>query len=289
MTLPHTSPSRHGTVERHGRHGTIRFERILRHPVERVWEALTTPEGLDAWWLPFPATIEIELVVGGLVSFSSTELGDAPMTCEILELDPPHRLVHTHFDRSITLTWELSAEDEGCRLRLTQETPDIAAALSQGHVVGLHHSLDRLEPALDGRPTAWDWDRLPVIEAEYVDLLPGLLPSPRTKVLDAYLDGFRSGDHAAILATLTEDVTWDIVGHAAAVGRDAFAGLIDGPPGSSLPRLTVERTIEHGDVVVVLGSGEFDLGGERHSFRFADTFDFREDLIAGVVSYVVAT
>ena len=126
-----TTGSRHGTVERDGNTGTIRFERLLAHPVDRVWEAVTTPEGLSDWWLPFPAKITVDLAVGGLISFAASELGDAPMTCEILELDAPYRLVHTHFDPSTTLTWELSAEGAGCRLRLTQtprtSTPRSAA------------------------------------------------------------------------------------------------------------------------------------------------------------------
>jgi len=166
-----TTSSRHGTVERQGRRGTIRFERRLAHPVERVWEAVTTSDGLAGWWLPFPATIRIDLVVGGEMSFEATEFGDVPMTCEILEVDAPYRLVHTHFNRSVILTWELVPEGDGCVLRLTQDTPDIAAALAQGHIVGLHHSLERLAPALDGAPVPWDWDRLPVIEAEYADVL----------------------------------------------------------------------------------------------------------------------
>jgi hypothetical protein len=94
------------------------------------------------------------------------------------------------------------------RLRLTQDTPDIAAALAQGQIVGLHHSLDRLEPALAGAPEPWDWDRLPVIEAEYRDLLSDPPPSPRREVVDRYLDGF----------------------------RDGFEALIDGPAGASLPQ-----------------------------------------------------
>jgi uncharacterized protein YndB with AHSA1/START domain len=171
MTHRTDSHSRHGIVTRDGRRGTIRFERALDHPVESVWEAITTPDGLAGWWLPFDARIEIDLAVGGLISFSSQELGDAPMTCEILELEAPYRLVHTHFDRSITLTWELHAAGEGTRLVLVQETPDIDAALGQGHIVGLHHSLDRLAPALDGAPVPWDWDRLAVIAAEYAEVV----------------------------------------------------------------------------------------------------------------------
>ena len=162
-----TIATAHGTVERQGAEGTIRFERLLGHPVDRVWEAITTSDGLAAWWLPFPAEIDIDLAVGGLISFASSEFGDEPMTCEILELDPPKRLVHSHFDRAVTLTWELLAEGDACRLRLTQHTPDITKALDEGHIAGLHHSLDRLEPALAGAPEPWDWDRFNAIKADY--------------------------------------------------------------------------------------------------------------------------
>jgi uncharacterized protein YndB with AHSA1/START domain len=177
VTTDSRSASAHGTVDREGQEGTIRFERVLAHPVDRVWTAITTPKGLADWWLPFPADIDIDLQVGGLIAFSAPEFGPASMTCTILELDPPTRLVHTHFDPAVTLSWELQPEGDGCRLRLTQHTPDIAAALGQGHIVGLHHSLDRLEPAIDGHPAAWDWDRLPVLEAEYRERLGDLMPS----------------------------------------------------------------------------------------------------------------
>ena len=104
------------------------------------------------------------------------------------------------------------------------------------------------------------------------------------------MDGFRAGDHAAILDCLTDDVTWDIVGHATAAGRGEFEELIDGPAGASLPRLTVERCVEEDDVVAVFGAGEFDdADGTLHTFRFADSFTFRGDLISAVVSYVVPT
>jgi uncharacterized protein YndB with AHSA1/START domain len=168
----HPSP-RHGAVTRDGGHGTIRFERLLAHPVDRVWAAITTPDGLAGWWLPFDATITVDLSAGGQISFAAPELGEEPMRCEIVEVDPPHRLVYRHFGPGTTLTWELAAEGDGSRLRLTEDTPDIAAALGQGHIVGLHHSLDRLEPKLDGTPEPWDWDRLPVIEAEYAEVIGG--------------------------------------------------------------------------------------------------------------------
>ena len=75
--------------------------------------------------------------------------------------------------------------------------------------MGLHHSLDRLEPKLDGTPEPWDWDRLPVIEAEYAEVIGGVVT--RQEVVERYVAGFRAGDHAAILGCLTDDVR--IVGH----------------------------------------------------------------------------
>lgn len=290
MTAAPRAGSRHGSVDRDGNAGTIRFERLLAHPVDRVWEAITTPAGLAGWWLPFAAAIDIDLRVGGEISFSSPELGPEPLTCEILEVDPPARLVHSHFDRAVTLTWELVAEGDACRLRLTQHTPDIAAALEQGHVVGLHHSLDRLEPALDGSPQPWDWEALAGIEADYRELLGGAVASDPTATLARYMDGFRSGDHEVILGCLTDDVTWEIVGHATSAGKPGFDALVDGPTGASLPRLTVERTVQEGDVIAVFGRGEFDgPDGALRTFRFADSFEFADDLIRAVVSYVVAT
>jgi uncharacterized protein YndB with AHSA1/START domain/ketosteroid isomerase-like protein len=289
MTAPGPA-SRHGVVERHGTAGTIRFERLLAYPLERVWTALTTPEGLGAWWLPFPAKISIDLVVGGALSFHAPELGSGTTTCEILELDPPKRLVHRHFDPTITLVWDLHAEDDACRLRLTQYTPDITAALAQGHVVGLHLSLDRLEPALAGTPEPWDWDRMPVLEQEYRARLGDAVPSPHQQVLDRYMDGFRTGDHDAIHACLTDDVTWNIVGHARAADRAEFDALIDGPEGASLPRLTIDRCVQTQDVIVAFGEGQFDgPDGALHAFDFVDAFTFRDGLISELASYVVPT
>ena len=37
--------------------------------------------------------------------------------------------------------------------------------------------------------------------------------SARKRVVERYIEGFRNGDHAAILGCLTEDVTWDMPPH----------------------------------------------------------------------------
>ena len=45
--------------------------------------------------------------------------------------------------------------------------------------------------------------------------------------IDRYMEGFRRGDHAAILACLTDDVEWEIPGAFHARGKPAFDAHIE--------------------------------------------------------------
>lgn len=110
----------------------------------------------------------------------------------------------------------------------------------------------------------------------------------RQQTVDRYMDGFRRSDHAAILACLTDDVVWHIPGVRTTRGKDEFDSEIENPAFEGSPELTVERTIEAGDVVVVTGTGKGRIR-ERGPFAFAysDLFTFRGDLIARVDSYIV--
>jgi hypothetical protein len=55
-----------GELVRDGESYVLRFERVLPHPIDRVWQAITEPAGLAAW---FPHSVELELRVGGKVVF----------------------------------------------------------------------------------------------------------------------------------------------------------------------------------------------------------------------------
>jgi uncharacterized protein YndB with AHSA1/START domain len=163
-----------GTVERTTDGGIIRFERELAHPIRDVWDAITNPARLAQWWLPFDADITVDLRAGGQMVMVGT--GDEPftMTCTILRVEPPMLLEHTHVDPGSHMRWELEPVETGCVLRLSHYVPDPNAAIDSCFVVGLHTSLSRLEPCLDGRPTAWDWDGFADAQAHYASL--GLAP-----------------------------------------------------------------------------------------------------------------
>jgi ketosteroid isomerase-like protein len=108
------------------------------------------------------------------------------------------------------------------------------------------------------------------------------------QIVDRYMAGFRRSDHEAILGCLTDDVVWRIHGLRTTHGKAEFDDEIENPAFEGSPELSVERTVEGSDVVVVTGTG---IGHHREtgSFRFAygDLFTFRDGLIAQVDSYVV--
>jgi ketosteroid isomerase-like protein len=112
--------------------------------------------------------------------------------------------------------------------------------------------------------------------------------SERKDLVGRYFDGFRRSDHDAILACLTDDVAWDLPGHAHFVGKAEFDAEIERPGFEGSPTLDVDRLIEEADTIVAIGEGRgAQAGGEPFGFAFCTVFTFSGDLIARVESYVV--
>lgn len=106
----------------------LRLERRYRHPVQRVWRALTEPAELAHW---FPA--------------------DAPM--EVVERDEPHRLLATWFGDA--LRFELRPDGAGtCVLTFTHAFAerDVAARTA----AGWDRCFTRLEALFAGHPMDTD-------------------------------------------------------------------------------------------------------------------------------------
>jgi uncharacterized protein YndB with AHSA1/START domain len=161
------APSYDGSLERTADGGVIRFERHLPYRIHDVWDAITDPARLADWWLPFDADITVDLREGGRMVFAGRGEEPVTMTFTILRVEPPTLLEHTHVDAGSSLRWELEAVDTGCVLRLSHFVTDVARAIDNCYVVGLHASLARLLPCLAGRPVAWDWDGFAEAQAHY--------------------------------------------------------------------------------------------------------------------------
>ena len=125
-----------GTLETIDGRPALRFERLLAHPVDRVWRAVSDPAELVAW---FPAAGPWGPTQGETFEVFGT-------TGEILVVDPPHRLAWTFgTDR---YSFDLSDAEGGCRLVFTHAFDDRGIAARTA--AGWDSYLDRLAPMLAG-------------------------------------------------------------------------------------------------------------------------------------------
>ena len=146
--------------------GRLRYARTFAHPVERVWDAITRPEEIAQWFLPFEAEIELDLVVGGTYEMRMSDPESTVMTFTVLEVEPPRVFEFTSMDDG-TMRWELEPVGDGCRLVMTQTVSSFARAIEDGYAPGMHHSFERLELALAGEPSDWSWPRWEELRDEY--------------------------------------------------------------------------------------------------------------------------
>ncbi len=73
-----------GTVRQAAGGPIVRFERVLPHPIAKVWAALTEPAGLAAWLAPGT----IDLAPGGRVRLEFTNTSHV-VDGAVLAVDPP--------------------------------------------------------------------------------------------------------------------------------------------------------------------------------------------------------
>lgn len=160
--------------------GTLRFERLLPGPIEKVWAYLVEP-GLRAQWL---AAGDMDLKPGGKAEliFRNGDLDPSdppekyagqkdktiPTRAEIVEADPP-RLLRFKWEEGdddwSDVTFTLSEEND--RVRLTLVHTDVGAGSHGGVLAGWHAHLNMLRSVLTGEAELPFWATLERLEAEY--------------------------------------------------------------------------------------------------------------------------
>ena len=96
---------------------TLEKEAFIKASPQRVFRALTEPAELERW---FVQKAEVDLRPGGAIRLEWAP--DAVEIGTILVLEPPHRLSYQWEalePSPTTITFELTAENDGTRLRLT--------------------------------------------------------------------------------------------------------------------------------------------------------------------------
>jgi uncharacterized protein YndB with AHSA1/START domain len=146
--------NRQGSAEFHADRATLRFERRLRHPIDRVWSAITDPDELEAWW----GRVGVELRAGGRMRIEWLN-GDVTMDAAITELDPP-RVLEIEGEPHGTLRFELTPDDGGTLLTFVARS-QIPEDFRSKVLAGWHFHLDALEDLVD-HGTRIDWPNWPL-------------------------------------------------------------------------------------------------------------------------------
>jgi len=134
------------TLEIDGDHDTLRFERTIAHGPERVWDAVTDPTQLAAW---FPAAVAYERRIGAPMQFDfGGEQGLDVYPGEVLEFDPP-RVFAFAWAEDI-LRFELAETPDGTRLTFTHSFVH-QPGRPAGDAAGWATCLEALDALLDGR------------------------------------------------------------------------------------------------------------------------------------------
>lgn len=159
---------------------TLKIQRILPGPIERVWAYLTESDLRRQWLaagdMQMKAGTPFELV------WRNDELSDPPgkrpdgfaeeqrMQCRVRECDPPRKLVITWRD-SGDVSFELEQKGDEVLLTLIhRRLPNRDSLLN--HAAGWHMHLDLLGALASGRKTAPFWDGWARLKSDYETRIP---------------------------------------------------------------------------------------------------------------------
>ncbi len=84
----------------------IRKTVVLNAPIEKVWKAVATSEGIAAWWM----ANTFEPIVGRDFILHAGQFGDSP--CRVTEIDPPNR-IGIDWDKDWHIAFELKKLEDG--------------------------------------------------------------------------------------------------------------------------------------------------------------------------------
>lgn len=159
---------------------TLKIQRVLPGPIERIWSYLTQSD-LRRKWL---AAGDMEMKVGAPFEFvwRNDELTSPPgqrpqgfgaehrMQSRIVEVDPPRKIVFT-WQNSGDVSFELTPRGNDVLLTVIhRRLPDRATMLRVGP--GWHSHLDMLVARVTGLEPKPFWDAWTALQKEYDRRLP---------------------------------------------------------------------------------------------------------------------
>jgi uncharacterized protein YndB with AHSA1/START domain len=134
------------------------YQVFIKATPERIWEAITNPEFTTRYF--HGSRVELKLVAGSEYKGYSPDRSQLWIDGEVLEVDPPRRLVHTwlvHYDPEMSteepsrVTWEIEQRDGGmCLLTVVHDQLEGAPKTAQSvSGVGWMYVLSGLKTVLE--------------------------------------------------------------------------------------------------------------------------------------------
>ncbi|GAB6929197.1 SRPBCC family protein [Paenibacillus sp. JCM 10914] len=153
-------------VQQVGNETIVKFERKLKHSVEKVWSYLTDNDKLPQW---FPELRVEDLRQGGKITF---DLGDGTYEdIEILDYKEFAVLEYTWGEDRVR--FELYPDPEGCRLVLIERITNVTDHTPKD-IAGWDVCLDVIEALLGGKTIEARKDVWKVKYEQYVQLFSDL-------------------------------------------------------------------------------------------------------------------
>ena len=143
-----------GLLEGGSETASVVFRRLLHHPIEDVWAAVTDPKELEVWFL---AKVRREDATGGALVMEHPNGVHA--TGRVLEWQPPFVYEYEWnlppgptrpVGEASVVRWELRSVSDGTLLVLSHRR--LSRPTAQVFARGLRVLLDRLAAQLDGQP-----------------------------------------------------------------------------------------------------------------------------------------
>lgn len=121
------------------------FVRTLRHPIDKVWRAITEAVHLGHW---FPDGMQPDFAAGARLHFVPAGNDDLAFEGEVLAFEPPTLVEFTWGTDTIRIALAATADGRGTVLTFTDTFDELGKAARDG--AGWHDCLDELGHHLDG-------------------------------------------------------------------------------------------------------------------------------------------
>lgn len=137
-----------GQITRENDGYQVRFQRIFPYRIEKVWEAITSPEQLKYWF----TDIEMDFRPGGQITIHFRDKDKTLSSGEIVLIEPPHKFVWT-WEGELAV-WELKPLGLD-KTQLTLTYSKLPGDFTVNAPAGFHALLDRLQDRLEGSAQKW--------------------------------------------------------------------------------------------------------------------------------------